>query len=107
MKILATKEGRDGVWSVEKNNIIAWLKENEIEVIHNFIQSGGILIGADWNKESVFEKIKNAERVTVLIGKAKQQNMNHALAVMENNKLYLFDIGDINAIDIEDVTPYS
>ena len=108
MKILAKKEGRDGIWSVEKNNIIAWLKENELEVIHNFTPSGGgLIIGADWDKESVVEKINNSEGVAVLTGKAKQQNMNHALAVIVDNKLYVFDIGDINDSDIEDVTPQS
>ena len=107
MKILATKEGRDGVWNVEKNNIIAWLKENELEVIHNFILGRSSFIGADCDKESVIEKINHAERVAVLTGKAKQQNMNHALAVVEYNKLYVFDIGDINDSDIEDVTPQS
>ena len=107
MKILATKEGRDGVWNVEKNNIIAWLKENQIELIHSFTPRGGAFIGADWDKESVIEKINNAERVAVLTGKAKQQNMGHALAVVEYNKLYIFDIGDINDSDIEDVAPHS
>ena len=107
MKILATKEGRDGVWSVEKNNIIAWLNQNEIELIHCFTPSFGGFIGANWTKESVVEKINNAERVAVLTGKAKQQNMRHALAVIEYNKLYVFDIGDINDSDIEDITPKS
>ena len=108
MKILATKEGRDGVWNVEKNHIIAWLKEKNIEVIHNFNpSSSGFFMGADWDKESVIEKINNAEMVAVLTGKAKQQNMGHALAVIEDSKLYVFDIGDINNSDIEDVTPQS
>ena len=107
MKILATKEGRDGVWSVEKNNIIAWLNQNEIESIHNFIPSGGLFIGAGWDKESVIGKINNAESVAVLTGKAKQNNMGHALSVIEDNKIYIFYIGDINDSDIEDVTPQS
>ena len=108
MKILAKKEGRDGIWSVEKNNIIAWLKENELEVIHNFTPSGGgLIIGADWDKESVIGKINNAESVAVLTGKAKQNNMGHALSVIEDNKIYIFYIGDINDSDIEDVTPQS
>ena len=107
MKILATKEGRDGVWSVEKNNIIAWLKQNELEVIHCFIPSVSAFVGADWDKESVIEKINNAEIVAVVTGKAKQQNMGHALAVIVDNKLYVFDIGEINDSDIEDITPQS
>ena len=45
--------------------------------------------------------------MAVLTGKAKQQNMNHALAVIVDNKLYVFDIGEINDSDIEDITPQS
>lgn len=103
MQILAKKEGRKGVWLVEKENIIAWLAEQDMEAIHNFIPKNRLFIGADWDKEEVIQKINISERVAVLTGEAKANNLGHALSVIENNELYIFDIGDITDSDIKDV----
>jgi len=97
MDIRVTPEGRDGVWIPESDDVISFIWSLEFDSIHNYNPNprSSILIGADWSKESVVEKVENAERLAVLTGEAKEGNMNHALAVIQNNELSIFDIGDV------------
>ena len=92
MKIKATPEGREGVWTVEKA---------AEEYIHNIIPAGGMMLGADWNKESVIDEINKSERIAIMTGDSLRNNLNHSLWVITENKLYLFDIGKITDADIE------
>ena len=99
-KLKVTPEGREGVYLCEKADIIQWLNENSFELIHNFI-AGQILLGCDWELESVIEEINNSQRIGVLTGDAQRGNMRHALLVISGNKLYMFDIGEIKEEDLE------
>ncbi len=101
MKIKVKPEGRDGVYLCEKEEAIKYVKSFPEEQIHNFITSGLALLGAGWKKDSVIKEINRSERVAILTGDALKQNFRHSLSVISNNKLYLFDIGEITDKDLE------
>ena len=94
MKISVTPEGRKGVWIAEKVSVVDFLREYEDSEIHN-IMPGKIMLGADWSKASVIKKVQAAERLAVLTGDALRHNMRHALSVIVDNELLMFDIGEI------------
>lgn len=101
MKIKVTKEGREGVYIVDKKEITNYLENSGFEMIHNFPQPKGMMfIGADHSLESVIQDINKAERIAIMTGSAKANNMDHALAVIIDNKLEMFDIGDITEKDL-------
>jgi hypothetical protein len=101
MKIKAKPEGREGLYVVEKKDITEWLNQYPFNEIHNFI-AGRAIIGADWSKQAVIDKINEDtdSLVAIATGKTKSNNMGHALA-LATDRLYLFDIGDITDADIE------
>ncbi len=101
MKIKATPEGRDGVWNVEKADILNWLKQYPENSIHNFLPNGSLMLGCDYTKKMVIDEIKKAERIAILTGDSLKGNFNHALSVIVDNKLTVFDIGVITDADIE------
>ena len=102
MKIKVKKEGREGVYLVEKEEIKKYLKNEGYEMIHNYpAPTGGMLIGADHSLESVLEDIDKSERIAILTGSAGLNNMGHSLSVIIENKLELFDIGEITEKDLE------
>ena len=105
MKIKVKPEGREGVWVVEWeaeiNSLIDFIRAYPSKEIHNFIPNGSLMLGADWSKKSVIDEIKKAERVAILTGDSRRHNMNHALSVISNNELYIFDIGKITESDLE------
>lgn len=100
-KIKVKKEGRKDVWLVDKEEMVRWLKENWRGKVHNFLPSTGIVIGADWPKTSVIREIKKAERLAILTGGAQKVNFRHALSVIVDNELKMFDIGEITEEDLE------
>ncbi len=102
MKFKVKPEGRDGVWLAEEKNVIAWLKSYRKKKIHNFLgDTGAILIGVDWDKKAVVEKLEVSNRVAILTGAAFRRNMRHALSVIAQDSLYMFDIGEITEDDLE------
>ncbi len=94
MQIEVTPEGRDGVWLAEKQSVIDFLNKYKEDQIHNFLP-GRIMMGADWDKQAVIESVIDAERIAILTGESLKHNLRHALSVIKNNKLLMFDIGDI------------
>lgn len=100
MKIKVQPEGREGVWTADKKSLIDFLKAYPDSEIHNFIPNGGFMLGADWSRKAVIDEVKKSERLAVLTGGARKHNMNHALAVITDNKLFCFDIGEITDDDL-------
>ena len=94
------KEGRKGIYIIEKDEIKKYLKKKKFKKIHNFMPNSSMLIGADHNIKSVLEDIDNSERIAILTGEAYSNNVNHALAIIINNKLNMFDIGEISIKDL-------
>lgn len=107
MKIKVTPEGRKDIYIPEKESLKAWIKAKKLKQIHNFIPSGFMIIGADHDVKSVLEDIDRAERIALTLGES--QNMGHNLALIENNKLECYDLGEITEKDlaVSQTRPYT
>ena len=101
MKIKATREGRVGIYIPEKDSLKAWIKAKKCKVIHNFMPSYNIILGADHAVKSVLEDIENADRLAICTKESGSANMGHELAVIKGEKLELFDIGAITDNDLQ------
>lgn len=99
-RIKVKPEGREGVWLVEQAEIIRWLENSDMDQIHNYLSAGPMLLGADWDKDTVIEECRKAERIAVLTGDAWREQRKHALAVIVSNTLKIFDIGEITTDDL-------
>lgn len=99
MKIKVKAEGRPDVWLVEdKASLKAFIKGKKLKTIHNFVQSGPMVIGADHSVKSVLEDIDAAERMAVFTD--PNANMGHALAIADV-KLEMYDIGPVTLDDLD------
>ena len=58
--------------------------------IHTFINSPIALIGADWSREDVIEKLKAVDKIE--ISGVQARTMNHGLAVYDDNAKHQSDI---------------
>ena len=47
MKIKAQKEGRPNIYIPEKKSLKAFIISKKFDMIHNFIPSGSMILGAD------------------------------------------------------------
>ncbi len=109
MGIKVKPEGREGVWIAKKDSVIDFLQtyeEEQIhtyeeEQIHNYMPGGWAVMGADWDKKRVIEETQKADRIAILTGESLKHNLMHALAVIVNNKLLMFDIGEITDEQLE------
>lgn len=99
MKINVKPEGREGVWIPNKDSLVDFLINYPDDEIHHYF-AGRIMIGADHTKESVVDDVKEADRLAILTGDALSSNLRHALSVITNNKLSMFDIGEIKESDL-------
>jgi hypothetical protein len=100
MKIKCIPEGRKDIYVPDKESLKQWIKSKDFKQIHNF-KTGGMMIGADHDVDSVLEDIDNSERLALVIGKQAGQNFGHSLAIVQNNRLELYDIGKITEDDLE------
>lgn len=101
MKILVIPEGRDDIWVPDPDSLIAWIKEQNLDYIHNFItELPGMFIGADHELDNVIDDIQNGERLALTTGDVWKSNMKHALSIVKDNKLQLYDIGEITESDL-------
>ena len=99
-KLNVVSESRTGVWLINKDDLMRYIKLDDQEQYHCFIGGGSAYIGADWHKESVLDEIEKSERIAILTGDSLRNNMNHALSVISDNMLYMFDIGKITEDDL-------
>lgn len=99
--IKVTPEGRDGLWIADKDSVVEFLDGYEHDEIHNLMPAGVVQLGADWEKVKVIEKVKDAERIAIATGSSYRSNLRHALAVIVDNELLLFDIGEITEDGLE------
>lgn len=94
-KIKAKKEGREGVYLINKEEAIKLVNECSGKTIHNFIGEGSpMLIGCDWSKKTVREFLnKKAKSIALLF----EPNLviGHQLVGLTDDKRYSFDIGKI------------
>lgn len=101
MKIKTTREGRPGIFLADKESLKEWVKWKGFKQIHNFVQAGPAIVGADHDAADVLADIDRATRVAVLTGSAKEHNLGHALALIIDNRLECFDIGEVGEEDLE------
>ena len=62
----------------------------EGEDIHTFINSGGMLIGADWSRQNVEERLRNSVKIEIAGGVAR--NMGHGIVSYLQNAKYQGDL---------------
>ncbi len=98
MKIKVKPEGRENIWLPEKESLKAYIKSRNLDKIHN-CPAGSFMIMADHPVESVLREIDNNEKVAVFTD--INMNMSHSLAIIKNNKLEMYDIGELTLNDIE------
>lgn len=94
MKIRCRREDVE-TFVPEVEDLVAWIEAQDLEKIHNFLPRGSILLGADWPVDHVLKRLRKDSRVVVTTGKALQQNVGHAISVVDGEFLYLFDVGDL------------
>src|SRR4051812_27808198 len=99
MKIKVTPEGRPEIFIPDRESLKKWIRSKKFKVIHNFIASGSMVIGADHGVPSVLKDIDMAERCAILIGAAAKNNIGHCLALV-NDKLEMYDIGQVTLEDL-------
>jgi hypothetical protein len=100
-KIKVTAEGREGIWLPDRESLKAWIIAQEFDAIHNFMPAPGMVIGADHSVISVLVDIAKSERLAILTGEAARGNLQHALAIIANNELQMYDIGKVTETDLQ------
>lgn len=100
LKIPVKKEGREGIYLVEKDEIIDFIVKRVKGRIHCFIGDSPMMIGADWDKTEVKKFIrKEAKQIAIMT--EPNFTMKHQLVCLTDNKRYSFDIGEIELKDLE------
>ena len=100
MKLQVKPEGREDIYlPIDKDNLKQFIKSRELKHIHNFIPSGMMMIGADHELKSVLSDIDNAERIAIFT--YPNANMGYSLALISNNKLECYDVGNITDKDLD------
>lgn len=98
-KIKVKPEGRPDMWLVQdKESLVEFIRSKGLKEIHNFVQSGHTVIGADHSVDNVLKDIDKAERLAVITD--PNANMGHAMAIADV-KLEMYDIGPITVDDLE------
>jgi hypothetical protein len=102
MKISVTAEGRDNIFVPDPDSLIAWIEDQGFKHVHNFMVNvtPGVMVGADHNPKGVMDDIRNADRLALTTGAAWTNNMKHALSIIRNNELQVYDIGELTESDL-------
>lgn len=66
------------------------------ETVHNFIQSGPMMLGCDYSREHAIKAIRNADSIE--IGGDACKGMKHPLVVWKDDKYSFFE-ADMDAIE--------
>ena len=102
MKIKVKPEGRKGIYIPDKDSLKEWIIDKGFKEIHNFVNPGsGMFIGADHDVKSVLDDITEADRIGLVLDEAGSMNMGHALSIIKDNHLDVFDIGKITEDDLD------
>lgn len=99
-KIKVTPEGRPNIWIPEKDSLKLYIRSTRKKLIHHYFgDTQPIFVGADHETKSVLEDIDKAERLAVFTD--RHSNLGHSLAVIINNRLHMFDIGQLTMDNLE------
>ena len=106
MKIKVRPEGRKDMWLAHKESLKDFIKARKLKNIHNFIQTGGMILGADHGVKSVLIDIDKSSRNAIFTD--ENTNMGHSMALIfgeykkgDVERLECYDIGKITKKDLE------
>ena len=90
-KYKVTPEGREGVYILDAKTALLMVKRCPKQ-IHCLVEAG-ILIGSDWERASVEDAIKKANKIGLLM--PPNTHMGHQLVCINSNQAQRFDVGEI------------
>lgn len=90
--ILGIPEGRPGIWLIDANQAEALIHQKPGATIHNFIDGGMAMLGADWTKEQAVGLVHTEGKRSAVIF---ENTLKHQLVVIDHEKRWAFDIGEI------------
>lgn len=95
-------EGREGIFLIEPDEAVKFLKSLGFDQIHNFVDLPGIMLGADWELQSVIDLCKKPG-VGIAIVVEPNFTMRHHFVVADYNanERKAFDVGEISERDLE------
>ncbi|MBC7853480.1 MAG: hypothetical protein IAF94_08595 [Pirellulaceae bacterium] len=94
-EILGIPEGRPGVWLIDGDTAEALIHAKPGCTVHNFIGHDGMFIGADWEKLHAIGLVHTeGKRVGMVF--PPQPTYRHQLVVLDDDKRWAFDIGEID-----------
>ncbi len=101
MEIKVRPEGRENIWIPEKQSLKSYIKNKKEKEFHNFIQSDNLpmAVGANVDINILLEDINKAKRLAIFTDKTL--NFGHSLALVINNELKMYDIGEIKKDTLE------
>ena len=85
----------EGVLLVEKKEITNYIKDSDLKSIHVINPYSSIAASYDYTIENALEKINDSDSLAILTGKASSNNLEHNLSVVKNDKLLIFNIGNV------------
>jgi len=98
VKLKVEPEGRPNIYLPDRKSLKAFIKSRKLKKIHNFRSVGPIHLGADHDVKSVLADIDHAERLAIF---TDDSNMGHSLALVRNNELQCYDIGEIQPSNLD------
>ena len=105
MKIKVKRSITEGVFVVNKEEVTKYIKSLKFKSIHVINPDSSLFVNYDHTVENALIKINEADSLAVLTGNASRNNLEHNLSVVKDNKLLLFDIGNVEKdLDITELT---
>ncbi len=95
MKIKVKRSITDGVFLVDKKEVIKYIKSSDLKSIHVINPNSSLFANYDYTIENALKKIDEADSLAIVAGKASANNLEHNLSVVKNNELLIFNIGDV------------
>lgn len=95
MKIKVKRSFTEGVFTVEKEEVIKYIKSSGLKSIHIINPSSSLFTNYDCTTENTLKKVRDADLLAIVIGRAAANNLDHNLSVVKNDELLIFKIGDV------------
>ena len=95
MKIKVKRSFTEGVFTVDKKEITKYIKDSDLKSIHVINPDSSLFENYDYTIENALEKINDSDSLAILTGKASSNNLEHNLSVVKNDKLLIFNIGNV------------
>lgn len=90
-KIKVKPEGREGIYLVEPDEICRFVELLPDDQFHAFKGDWPVMIGADWEKESVLEYLRKCDTIGIII----PPQVAHSISAINGMDRTLFDVSEI------------